>query len=414
MSYPTSGTLISTSPEKHHSYAPSGISTRDSIELESVGANPGSSGSRGAVVVGHDENDPISGLVTRPTTSSTKYDVYSQLAHGGFPLGSFLSKIQGNTQASSHTLSQKFNKLIRLEKKVMKQQEELIRDVNSWCNVLPNDDCKKLMYHLIKIMEAEASVGELSIKKQNQIIGQLASINKREKRSNELKFKRNKVLAKLRENENKMGDTPVTVLTKENLEELECSVEVVEDQFIRSVNSGLKNAFVDYVSTLRNSGRSLREAGGYFLDSYGFNTKPDGSGSNLQRLIFQNRYQSTSSAPPPGSSVPPSMGKAESRDLATSLSYQKNYIALSPNHVGKYLDNVYDVDNRRERHRHALRSGPPPTPELDRHPTLTPSTAAIGALDQTDNMINPYHMPGGLNGVLRPSTASQHNREWTT
>ncbi|CEP24860.1 unnamed protein product [Cyberlindnera jadinii] len=413
-------------------YAASGISTRDSVDLDVVNL-PGSSGTR----IENDSEEAgtgsISGLVTRPA-SSTRYEVYSQLSQArgsllGTPLGSILGRLQGNQQATSYTLDQKFSKLVKMEKKVMKLQQEVIRDINSWCNVLHDDECKRLLYHLIKLLEAEYDVGEQNVKKQSQIMAQLQNVNKREKRTNELKYKRNKVLAKLREIENKVGDSPTTLLTRENLEELECSVEIVEDQLIRSINNGLKNSFVDYLTMLRSTGAKYRDVGGYFLDNYSFSTRNENSMPSLQRLILQNKYSN---------GVPSNAQSPVSRELTTSLSYQENYIALSPNHVGKYLDNVYEEAESnhtapaRQEHDGVVkkrgqqqssskaRSGPPPTPD-DSTPLTVPLTSGISSANEHafSSILNSYSTPGGLGtshttpGVLRPPP-SQHNHEWIT
>jgi hypothetical protein len=420
--YPSSAGYSNASPEKSLAYTPSGISSRGSLELDSGAHVPGTSP---AQVAENDENGLLSGLVTRPGSSSTRYEVYSQLSQGGFPLGSFFGRLQGNAQATSHSLDVKLSKLIKMEKKVMKLQQELIKEISSWSNVLPNDDCKKLLYHLIKVLEVEHEVNEQKIKKESQIIGQLGNVNKREKRTNELKFKRNRMLAKLRENENKMGDNPVTMLTKENLEELECSVEIVEDQFIRSINNGLKNSFVDYVTAIRTFGTRYRASSSYFLENYNFNSRPDGSATSLQRLILQNKYQSATETN--SGSLSTTARPSISREINTSLSYQKNYIPLSPNNVGKYLDNVYDTDTNASARVVEERSpspeclkpksggvehrGPPPTPE--QQPQLIPDSALATGRDPTYNIINAYSAPGGLAGMLRPP-ASHHNHEWTT
>ncbi|CDR41200.1 CYFA0S06e03774g1_1 [Cyberlindnera fabianii] len=287
------------------------LSSRSSMNFDS--SRPRSNGGMTAVSTGalmennDDAQSTITGLGggTRPSSSLGRYELYSQLSQsaplissstGSFPFGSLLGKLNPSAQLTSHTLDQRISKYIKAEKKVMKQQQELVKDITSWCNIVPNEECKRLLYHYIRILEMEFDITEQAIKKQSQIIGQLGNVNKREKRTNDLKWKRNKILAKLRESENKVGDSPITMLTKENLEELECSVEIVEDQFIRSINTGLKNALVDYVMTLRNSGVKYKESSKTFLDEYNFSTKTDASASSLQKLILQNKYNGANSA----------------------------------------------------------------------------------------------------------------------
>jgi hypothetical protein len=185
-------------------------------------------------------------------------------------------------------------------------------------------------------LETELESNELAIKKKDQINTQLVNVNKREKRTNDLKLKRNKMLIKLRENENKIGDSPITALTKENLEELECSVEIVEDQFMKSINNGLKNSIVDYVSTLKDTGLRYKDASEYFLENYYYASTKLNSHSNLQRLILQNKLNSA---------VPMSSSSSFARPLSQDKFHNSRYVALSANQVGKYLDNRFDTEN---------------------------------------------------------------------
>lgn len=337
----------------------------------------------------NDDDQTIQGLVTRPSTIQTsyKFDSSSRILPSSnyVPVStSFFDRFNSSSQSTSYSLNQRINKLIKIEKKLMKQKQELIKDINNWCNILPNDDCKKLLYHFIKIFETELEANDFSIKKKEQINVQLLNVNKRERRANDLKLKRNKMLIKLTDNENKIGDSPLTTLTKENLEELECSVEIVEDQFIRSINNGLKNSMIDYVSNLKESGLKFKENSDYFLENYFYSNINDNIQNNLQRIILQNKLNSTNGS-----------------QLTRSLSQDNfKYVALSPNQVGKYLDNKFDnnkididtkdIDNNEEHH------APPPTAQPHDN-------------DPTNYIINSYNTPGSL---ARPNPIIG-SHEWT-
>lgn len=317
-------------------FSPSGISTRGG-DLETL---PSSS-------AGLDQDDQQNQdrleLGSRPLTSNSRFQLMNIAQSYGEPSllssnGSFLSsilldKFQNGSQLTSSSLNLKFSKLIKAEKKKLQKQNELIKEIQNWCNILTNDDCKKLLYNYIKILELEIETFDQLIKKREIINHQLLNVNKREKRTTELKLKRNKILVKLRENENKVGDSPITTLTKENLEELECSVEIVEDQFIRSINTGLKNSLAEYVVTTQTQSLKFKDASKNFLENYyinnsnaNFNINTSSSNNNLHRLILQNKLNSS----------------MMTRDISSSHTNNPKYVALSPNKIGKYLDNRFN------------------------------------------------------------------------
>ncbi|KAH3676296.1 hypothetical protein WICMUC_002092 [Wickerhamomyces mucosus] len=289
-------------------------------------------------------NDDIQSSITQlePTTShmTPGLEIYSSLTGGNHINSVIGTGIQptyisslfdkfGSGQSTSQTLSNRITRVIKSQRKLMKQKQELCKEINSWCNILPNDESKKLMFHYIKVLEAELDVEESFVKKQQIINNQLFSVTKREKRSNDLKVKRNKMLVKLRDNENKIGDSPITTLTKENLEELECSVDVVEDQFTRSINTGLRLSLVDYNLCLEDAGNKYKESSINFLSIFnvspGLNNKENfNNNNNLQRLIAQNKLNSSIQS---RSGVKPSSSQSVSQ-----------YVALSPVQIGKLFN----------------------------------------------------------------------------
>ncbi|ODV95289.1 hypothetical protein PACTADRAFT_33865 [Pachysolen tannophilus NRRL Y-2460] len=183
-------------------------------------------------------------------------------------LGKVLELMGGTpAQANSRTVHDRITKLIKAEKKVIRQQQELIRDLNSWLTIIPNDDSKKLLNEFSNFLEIQADSGEELIHKQENIKLQLVSVQKRESKAHDLKNKRNKLYRTLRDQESKVGDIPVVTLTKENLEELEISVEVVEEQYIRAINSSLKSSLVDYTIAMSLSCSKFKSSIDRFFNS---------------------------------------------------------------------------------------------------------------------------------------------------
>ncbi|ODV63868.1 uncharacterized protein ASCRUDRAFT_31026, partial [Ascoidea rubescens DSM 1968] len=154
-------------------------------------------------------------------------------------------------QSSSHNLHNRLKKIVKYEKKSVKNQIEFINELNSWSAIIPNETSKKLLIEFSKCLDIQRELNEELIQKQENLRLQFINVQKREQKSNNLKLKRNRSLSKLRAEESKVGQSQKISLQKEALEELECSMEIVDDQYIRSINTGLKSSFIEYILSFK-------------------------------------------------------------------------------------------------------------------------------------------------------------------
>ncbi|KAH3685409.1 hypothetical protein WICPIJ_003613 [Wickerhamomyces pijperi] len=325
-------------------------------------------GSAGALQIGNDQHsgldfneDVTSSILIQgpPGTGNTRngIDIYSSLSAtnklsgviGSSSLSqpsvsSFFDKFSQSSQSNSLTITARVNKMIKIQRKLIRQQQDLAKEIASWCNVLPNEESKSLMESFIRLLEHQVDVTEGFITREQAINVQLGNVNKRERRSNDLKLKRNKMLVRLRDAENKLGDNPATTLIRENLDELDGSVDIVEDQFVNSINNGLRQSIVEYSVILQESGTTSRELSRDFIDRFHLgpnlsNKENIGSGNkNLQRLILQNKL----------------MNSLQNREIKSSSgnsfmgnSVQPKYVAISQNQVGKIFDNKFEIHSGR-------------------------------------------------------------------
>lgn len=255
------------------------------------------------------------------------------------PISSFFDKFSQNSQSNSQTINARINKVIKTQRKLIRQQHDLVKEIGSWCNVLPNEESKNLMENFVRILESQTDVTEGFIAREQAVNTQLHNVNKREKRSNELKLKRNKMLIKLRESENKLGDNPATTLVKENLDELDGSVDIVEDQFVNSINNGLRQSIVEYSVVLQESGTTFRELSKEFIDRFhlgpNLSNKENinGGNKNLQRLILQNKLIN---------SLQNRTIKSSSGNSFLGSAGQSKYVAISQDQVGKIFENKFE------------------------------------------------------------------------
>lgn len=277
------------------------------------------------------------GLMSRPLTNRINEGYPENLTAttaSSYPLSSILEKLSSSTnQSNSNSIYQRIRKIIKSEKKLIKQKIVLTKELSSWCNILNDVGCKKLIYQYIGILELEIDIEERFIKKQEFMNQQLKNVNQRERRLNELKQKRNKVLVKLRENENKLGDSQITILTKEGLEELESSVTIVESKLSDTINIGFKNSLFDYTSYLHQAANELQDSSRKFLTHYNYSTASPKPPNSLQRVVAQN-----------------SMNTGLSRDVSTALNseavetsskFSKKYMPITPTQIGRFLETKF-------------------------------------------------------------------------
>ncbi|ODQ80901.1 hypothetical protein BABINDRAFT_118031 [Babjeviella inositovora NRRL Y-12698] len=217
-------------------------------------------------------NDKISSL---PNTN------YSIIPTNNSPINKMMDMVGANGQQTANSLQNRVGKLIKYEKKVIKQQVELIKEITSWLNIVPNEEASQLLTEFKKCIEAQRDIEEELVHRQENVQLQLTNVQKREKKNVELKAKRNKMARLLRDQESKSGTTTKTTLTKESLEELDLSADVVEEQYVRAINTSLKSALVDYVFSLQSISAKLRETSGAFF-SY-LNSNPS---INYKKSIF--------------------------------------------------------------------------------------------------------------------------------
>ncbi|GME85751.1 unnamed protein product [Ambrosiozyma monospora] len=154
----------------------------------------------------------------------------------------------------------KLRKLIAAEKKALKRKHEFMNSISNWIQGLENEDNKQTLVEFNRILEIQSRLEEESIRKLENLNLQLSHVSQREIKSKELKQKRAKTFKQLRDQERKTGENQAIHLARETLEELNVSIEVVNDQLVRSIDSSLKAALVDYVLDAQNVSNSIQNS----------------------------------------------------------------------------------------------------------------------------------------------------------
>ncbi|KAI5969151.1 hypothetical protein CANMA_001818 [Candida margitis] len=171
------------------------------------------------------------------------------------------------SRSSSYKIHQKLTKLIKLNIKTKKLEQEILGDTNLWADNIPTQECSSIIRDFNFIFSTQTNAGAQLNEKLEKIKLSLSCVNEREKKQKELLYSKIKLEKQLKENKARVGSkASSTVLIIEKLEEVDCSLQVVEQQFVRSISNDLKESIIDYIYTLHSTSRKLNEVCEDFIE----------------------------------------------------------------------------------------------------------------------------------------------------
>ncbi|CCG22589.1 hypothetical protein CORT_0B08850 [Candida orthopsilosis Co 90-125] len=171
------------------------------------------------------------------------------------------------SRSSSYKINQKLGKLIKLNIKTKKLEKGFLNDTNLWADFIPTQDCSSIIKDFNFIFSAQTSSSAQLNEKLEKIKLSLSFVSEREKKQKELLYSKIKLEKQLKENKARVGPkASSTVLIIEKLEEVDCSLQVVEQQFVRSISNDLKESIIDYIYTLHSTSRKLNEVCEDFIE----------------------------------------------------------------------------------------------------------------------------------------------------
>lgn len=209
--------------------------------------------------------------MARPTTAFMKvFDKFSAISgfgtgtvnnEGVSALSSTNNKERKPNQVLASQLQNKISKISRLETRLMSLQGELANDLIDWGSNIPNPDSERMVKNFSFLLAVQKESNITIIEKLDKLKLNLAFVNEREKKQNDLLAAKTKLLKQLRYSEGKYGpNASSTTLLKERLEENVCNLGVVEIQYIRSITKNLKDALIDYLYALQSVSANLSDA----------------------------------------------------------------------------------------------------------------------------------------------------------
>lgn len=220
----------------------------------------------------NNENNTEGFAPARPTTALMKViDKFSAISGFGnsqpnsneltTALGSGTIKDKKQNHISAYQLQHKVGKIAKIESKLMSLQADLTNDLIDWASDIPNSDSEKMVKKFSSLISIQKESNAMIIEKLDKLKLNLAFVNEREKKQNDLISMKAKILKQLRDSEVKYGpNSSATTLLRERLEENICNLGVVEIQYIRSISKNLKESLIDYLYALQAVSSNLSDA----------------------------------------------------------------------------------------------------------------------------------------------------------
>ncbi|CAH2353238.1 hypothetical protein CLIB1423_10S00408 [[Candida] railenensis] len=216
-----------------------------------------------------------SNATSRPTTISRVLDKLSEVS--GFNLNLKLPYPQATNPKNDRTympkrnlgtspimafnLQTKISKILKSEQKLRQQKQQLIEDFRTWASSIANLECETMISEFGTLLLSQVDTNVTLSEKLDVLRLNLIDVHEREKKQKDLLVTKEKLLRQLKDSEAKFGPgASGSTLIKEKLEENVCNLEVVELQYLRSINKNLKESIIEYLVSLQLTTSILDEA----------------------------------------------------------------------------------------------------------------------------------------------------------
>lgn len=147
----------------------------------------------------------------------------------------------------------KVTKMVKFHRRLEVQQADTAQSLTNWAADLPHLSSREMIKAFANIIMAQRAGSMAVAGKLEQLQASFSLVNDREKKLGCLVQTRAKLVKTLKDYETRYGaNASCTTLMKEKLEEIQCNLEVVEIQCIRSLSHELKDTFADYLLAIQS------------------------------------------------------------------------------------------------------------------------------------------------------------------
>lgn len=167
--------------------------------------------------------------------------------------------IKSPSQPSAAQVAYRLTKLINTRKKMVKREQDFFSSIANWMAILPNYENSRMLSEYNALLDIQIRSEEELIRKQENINLQLAHVFQRENKMEVQRNKRQATMIEVREEERKKGEGQALHLAKEKIEEIDASIEVINEQLIKAISTVLKGSLLDYAICLQTSCNRMKE-----------------------------------------------------------------------------------------------------------------------------------------------------------
>ena len=168
---------------------------------------------------------------------------------------------EAKTRVLASEIQAKMNKMVKFHRRLEAQQADTAQSLNNWAADLPHLNSRQMIQEFASILLTQRAGSITLSEKLERLKDSFSLVNDRERKLNDLAAARTKLLKNVKDSETKYGvNASCTTLLKEKLEEVQCNLEVVEIQCIRSLSHELKDTFAEYLIAIQNYHARLSDA----------------------------------------------------------------------------------------------------------------------------------------------------------
>ena len=167
---------------------------------------------------------------------------------------------------SSQKLYLKLSKMLKIETRSKNLKMELCNDFGVWGQSIPNLESSAFVKEFSALLNTQINNQTILQEKMERLKLSLSFVNEREKKQKGLITAKLKLEKQLKEAKAKFGpNASNTILLNEKAEEVDCNLQVVEQQYIRSITNDLKDALIDYAYSMSAAARKAEDSSSSFI-----------------------------------------------------------------------------------------------------------------------------------------------------
>ena len=245
-----------------------------------------------------------------------------------------------NTNVSSQKLYNKLRSILKADDRIRQMEADFNTSLNIWGQCVPNLESSLYIKLFSALMNIHSNIKSQLHEKNEAIKLSLSFVNEREKKRTKLIQQKAKLEKQLKDATVRYGpNASNSILLSEKLEQTECTLQVTEQQYIRTIANDLKDSLMEYgITLIATSKRSYDTANEFvqYLNSIEQDllSGNNNSGENELARISPNKYSKLSRRkfPPlePGFSLGDPLIKLRNYNLPTPQSLCSECKKASP------------------------------------------------------------------------------------